>query len=121
MSALTSRIIPMAPSIFRQSVTTALPERSSANKSKQSILHHAPVAKLITFHTKTDVTFDLLSEAEIDAYIETGEPMDKAGAYGIQGVFGRHIKAINGDFYNVMGLPMNDLYKRLKEEKILFI
>ena len=77
--------------------------------------------RLITFHTKTDVTFDLLSEAEIDAYIETGDPMDKAGAYGIQGVFGRHIKAINGDFYNVMGLPMNDLYKRLKEEKILFI
>lgn len=78
-------------------------------------------ARTVTFHTKTEVLFDVLTDAEIDEYIATGDPMDKAGAYGIQGIFGRHIKSIRGDYYNVMGLPMNDLYKTLIEEKIIFI
>ena len=78
-------------------------------------------ARTVTFHTKTDVIFDELTDAEIDEYIATGDPMDKAGAYGIQGIFGRHISGIRGDFYNVMGLPMNDLYKTLIKEKIIFI
>ncbi|MBO4324642.1 MAG: septum formation protein Maf [Lachnospiraceae bacterium] len=77
--------------------------------------------RTVTFHTKTDVIFDELTDAEIDEYIATGDPMDKAGAYGIQGIFGRHISGIRGDFYNVMGLPMNDLYKTLIKEKIIFI
>lgn len=75
----------------------------------------------VTFHTKSDVMFDILSEREIDEYVASGEPMDKAGAYGIQGTFAKHIKGINGDFYNVMGLPMNDLYKKMKEENVIFI
>lgn len=75
----------------------------------------------VTFHTKTEVLFDELTENEIDEYIATGDPMDKAGAYGIQGICGRHIKSIRGDYYNVMGLPMNDLYKTLITEKIIFI
>lgn len=78
-------------------------------------------ARTVTFHTKTEVFFDELSDAEIDEYIATGDPMDKAGAYGIQGMFGRHIAGIRGDYYNVMGLPMNDLYKTLIKEKIIFI
>ncbi|MBO4695700.1 MAG: septum formation protein Maf [Lachnospiraceae bacterium] len=78
-------------------------------------------ARTVTFHTKTEVLFDELTDAEIDEYIATGDPMDKAGAYGIQGVFGRHISGIRGDYYNVMGLPMNDLYKTLIKEKVIFI
>lgn len=74
-----------------------------------------------TFHTRSEVLFDDLSDEEIREYIATGEPMDKAGAYGIQGRFGRHIRSLSGDYYNVMGLPMNDLYKKLKELGIIFI
>lgn len=69
--------------------------------------------------TKTEVCIDELSDEEILSYIKTGEPTDKAGAYGIQGVFGRHIKGISGDYYNVMGLPMNDLYRKLSERNII--
>lgn len=71
------------------------------------------------FVTKTEVCIDELSDEEILSYIKTGEPTDKAGAYGIQGVFGRHIKGISGDYYNVMGLPMNDLYRKLSERNII--
>ena len=54
----------------------------------------------------TDVTFRELSEREIEDYISTGEPMDKAGAYGIQGYGALLIQGISGDYYNVMGLPV---------------
>lgn len=54
----------------------------------------------------TDVTFRPLSEREIDRYVRSGEPMDKAGAYGIQGGGALFAEKIHGDYYNVMGLPM---------------
>ena len=59
-----------------------------------------------TAHEVTDVTFRELSEGEIEDYIATGEPMDKAGAYGIQGYGALLIQGISGDYYNVMGLPV---------------
>ncbi|EDN01548.1 septum formation protein Maf [Pseudoflavonifractor capillosus ATCC 29799] len=59
-----------------------------------------------TAHEVTDVTFRELSEREIEDYISTGEPMDKAGAYGIQGYGALLIQGISGDYYNVMGLPV---------------
>ena len=59
-----------------------------------------------TAHEVTDVTFRELSEREIEDYIATGEPMDKAGAYGIQGYGALLIQGISGDYYNVMGLPV---------------
>ena len=60
-----------------------------------------------SFVEVTDVTFYELSAAEIETYVASGEPMDKAGAYGIQGVGGRMlVRTINGDFYNVVGLPI---------------
>ena len=59
-----------------------------------------------TAHEVTDVTFRELSEEEIERYIATGEPMDKAGAYGIQGYGALLIQGISGDYYNVMGLPV---------------
>jgi septum formation protein len=56
-----------------------------------------------------------MSEDEIWAYIKTGEPMDKAGAYGVQGMGSFFIERIEGDFYSVMGLPLHLLYQLLKQ------
>ena len=55
---------------------------------------------------ETSVVFREMSQAEIDWYVATGEPMDKAGAYGIQGYAAIFIEKIDGDYYNVMGLPV---------------
>ena len=62
----------------------------------------------------TDVTFRPLSDTEIRRYIATGEPMDKAGAYGIQGGAALFAQKLNGDYYNVMGLPVCRLWQVLK-------
>ena len=56
-----------------------------------------------------------MTEDEIRAYIATGEPADKAGAYGIQGRFAAYIEKIEGDYYNVVGLPVSRVYETLKE------
>ncbi len=66
------------------------------------------------FHEKTDVTFYPISDEELRAYIATNDPMDKAGAYGIQGPFAVHVKKIDGDYNNVVGLPIARLYQALK-------
>lgn len=68
---------------------------------------------LRSFHETTEVEFGQLSEKEIRAYIATGEPMDKAGGYGIQGLGGCLVKSINGCYFNVMGLPLHRLSKEL--------
>ena len=70
--------------------------------------------KAHTVVESTLVTFCPLSDDEIREYIATGEPMDKAGAYGIQGYGGKYITSIDGCFFNVMGLPLNRLYNLLK-------
>lgn len=70
--------------------------------------------KIITFTECTEVAFDNLSDYEIDEYINSGETDDKAGAYAIQGLGSKFIKWIKGDFYNVVGLPINRLYNELK-------
>lgn len=67
-----------------------------------------------TFHEKTDVIFYSMSEEEIDGYVSTGDCMDKAGAYGIQGFCARYIKEIRGDYNNVVGLPVGRLYQEAK-------
>jgi septum formation protein len=61
------------------------------------------------------VTFAPLSEKEIDAYVASGEPMGKAGAYAIQGLAGRYIPRIEGCYFNVVGLPLAKLYALLRE------
>ena len=66
-----------------------------------------------TFAVKTDVTFYPLTDRQIDDYIATGEPMDKAGAYGIQGYGGLFVEKINGCYNNVVGLPVAALMKAL--------
>jgi septum formation protein len=67
-----------------------------------------------TFHEKTKVVFYPMSDEEIRSYVNTGEPMDKAGAYGIQGKSAVFIKKISGDYNNVVGLPLARLYQELK-------
>lgn len=66
------------------------------------------------FYERTDVTMYSMTKAEIEAYVETKEPMDKAGAYGIQGRCAAHIEKINGDYNNVVGLPVGRLYQELR-------
>jgi len=68
-----------------------------------------PVIKV--FAEKTDVTMYRMKKQEILDYIETKEPMDKAGAYAIQGISAKFIKKIKGDYYNVVGRPMARLYQ----------
>ena len=64
---------------------------------------------------ETKVHVHEMSEEEIRAYIATGDPMDKAGAYGIQGSFAAYIDGIEGDYYNVVGLPVSYVYQQLKK------
>ena len=71
--------------------------------------------KSITFFERTDVSFYSLTDGEINRYIATGEPMDKAGSYGIQGVGGLYVREIHGDYNNVVGLPIARLYHELKK------
>jgi septum formation protein len=63
----------------------------------------------------TRVTFAPLSDEEVEAYIATAEPFDKAGAYGIQGIGGRYVTRIEGCYFNVMGLPLARLWSLLRE------
>ena len=67
-----------------------------------------------TFFECTQVEFYPMTEVEISEYIDSKEPMDKAGAYGIQGLGARFVKGIRGDYNNVVGLPVGRLYQELK-------
>ena len=67
---------------------------------------------------RSAVTFRSLSDDEIARYISTGEPMDKAGAYGAQGKGALFVEKIDGDFFNVMGLPLCVLGQMLKEQGV---
>lgn len=69
----------------------------------------------VTFHEKTDVTMRAMSEEEIRRYVATGEPMDKAGAYAIQGLAAMFVIGLDGDYYNVMGLPVCPLAMILRK------
>ena len=68
-----------------------------------------------TAHEATQVRFRPLTQSEISAYIATGEPMDKAGAYGVQGKGALLVERLEGDFFNVMGLPVLRLSRMLAQ------
>ncbi len=76
------------------------------------LIHENRKISVIDF-SRTDVTFRILDREEVDAYIATGSPMDKAGAYGIQDGSAVFIDHIDGDFYNVVGLPVTSMYQTL--------
>ena len=80
-----------------------LPKNADKNKSLKK-----------TFYEKTEVNVAALTEGEIVDYVNSGEPMDKAGAYGIQGLFSKYILGINGDYNNVVGFPVARFVQELK-------
>ena len=71
--------------------------------------------RTVTAHELTGVTFAPMDKAEIEAYVETGESFGKAGAYAIQGYASRYVTGIEGDYFNVVGLPVRRLYETLRE------
>ncbi|VVC88409.1 unnamed protein product [Leptidea sinapis] len=80
------------------------------------------INKVVKFTEKTDVTFGKLDDEQIHGYIDSGEPMDKAGGYGIQGVGGTFVERVDGDYFTVVGLPLyrlcSVLYDIFKHEKL---
>ena len=72
--------------------------------------------RIVSRFEKTDVTFSTLTREEIEWYLDSGEPFDKAGAYGIQGLGALLVKEIRGDYNNVVGLPLKAVYDCLKKE-----
>lgn len=69
-----------------------------------------------TFHCHTKVTFYPMTQEEIDNYVATGDCMDKAGAYGIQSGAAKYIQGVEGDYLNVVGLPLSKIYHVLREK-----
>ncbi len=74
----------------------------------------------ITFHVKSEVTVYEMSDEEIEDYLDTKEPYDKAGAYGIQGYFSRFIERIEGSYDNIVGLPVAKTYRALLKAGAFF-
>lgn len=72
-----------------------------------------------TFSECTDVTMYAMTEEEIGRYVDSGEPMDKAGAYAIQGLCAAYIQGICGDYNNVVGLPVGRVYQELKKRGLM--
>ncbi len=69
----------------------------------------------VNFAVRTEVVFYPMEEAEIEQYLACGEYADKAGAYAIQGRMAAYIREINGDYYNVVGLPLSAIVQELKK------
>ena len=76
--------------------------------------------EILTESASTDVYFRPAAEAELWGYIRTGEPMDKAGAYGVQGLGALLVERLDGDFFNVMGLPVLRLSRMLERFGVHF-
>lgn len=86
-----------------------------------AIIIKAAEEKIINFAVETKVKVASMSPEEIEQYVLTKEPMDKAGAYAIQGKFAPYIDGIEGDYYNVVGFPISRICKELKKEGIQLV
>ncbi|HEY4380961.1 MAG TPA: Maf family protein [Acidobacteriaceae bacterium] len=88
-----------------------------SGRTHQVLTGIAAISRVGTTSTveSTDVTFSAIPESELDLYCATGEPLDKAGAYGIQGYAARWIPRIDGDYFNVMGLPIARTVRLIEE------
>ena len=71
------------------------------------------------FYDHAEVIFNEMTDQEINEYLNTGEPFDKAGAYGIQGYGAKYIRYIKGDYYSVMGMPIQKLYNKLIKKQMI--
>ena len=92
-------------------VSIIIKEKQSGNDNKEY--------KVLRFAEETKVQVYPMTEEEIKRYVATKEPMDKAGAYGIQGKFPTFIKGLEGDYFNVVGFPVARIYQTLKKEGIM--
>lgn len=92
----------------------ALNGRSHAVITGYTVLDTA-TGKTVSGSVRTKVRFRKMTAAELRSYVKTGEPLDKAGAYAIQGLGSLLVKKIEGDYFNVIGLPLADLAETLKE------
>lgn len=97
------------------SMLQALSDNSHQVYTGVCVIH---AGKLLCQYEESRVQFRHLSDREIAAYVDTGEPMDKAGAYGAQGKAALFVKGIQGDFFNVMGLPLCRLGEMLKQQGV---
>ena len=97
-------------------VSMPCPERSFSEQSFEIV--RTENRELRTASEITLVTMNKLSDDEIREYVETGEPMDKAGAYAIQGIASRWIPRIEGDYANVVGLPVALVYRMLRQKSV---
>lgn len=99
-------------------VSVIIKEEASVQSNTSQEKNLIYINKYVNFVTKTDVWVNSMTEEQIAAYVETGEPYDKAGAYAIQGRFAIHINKIEGDYYNIVGFPIAKLYEVLRKEGI---
>ena len=83
------------------------------------IFGNGSLEEAFSFYECTNVNVYPMDEKEISDYLDTDEPYDKAGAYGIQGLFGKYVRGIEGDYNNVVGLPLSRLYQELKVRKLI--
>jgi len=88
---------------------------AETNKVYTGVYIYVEGGEDVSFVSTTNVTFSALNQGDIDAYVKTGEPMDKAGAYGIQGIAGQFVEKIEGDYFNVVGLPINKISRALAD------
>ena len=103
----------LRPAVGIAAIQLGIPKRMCAihvldfdENGEKTVISHA---------VETKVSVNPMSTEEIQKYIESKEPMDKAGAYGIQGRFSAFIEKIEGDYFNVVGLPVSYVYQVLKE------
>ena len=92
-----------------------LPENSIFDFSLYKYNRKEKNWKIHTFHECTDVIFYPVTKEEIAEYVNSKDPMDKAGSYGIQGTWGAYVKGIRGDYNNVVGLPVARLIYETKK------
>lgn len=108
------------------SVIADIPDENAAAqcsiREKAEIQTECSIRKKAEIQTEcsiTEVTFETLSPDEITDYVHSGDPLDKAGSYGIQGPFGMFVREIRGNYFTVIGMPIPVLYKMLKKIGIL--
>lgn len=108
------------------SVIADIPDESAAAqcsiRKKAEIQTECSIREKAEIQTEcsiTEVTFETLSPDEITDYVHSGDPLDKAGSYGIQGPFGMFVREIRGNYFTVIGMPIPVLYKMLKKIGIL--